>query len=350
MTSLQHTPTNDRRRRSGRATIRDIASLAGVSVATVSRVLNDRPDVAPETRETVLRLIRDHNFSTRRSARAAARRTGLIGLTVPVVHADYFGRIVSGAAEALYERDMRVVLCPTLHEHEREVTLLDRLMRGTTDGAIVLLPSESSAELKALNEEGFPFVVVDPREALDQGIAAVSAAHWSGAKAATDHLLALGHRRIGALAGIRGWTASEERLNGYHAALGAAGILPDPELVVDSDFMIEGGRASAAALLDLPNPPTAIFAFNDNMAVGALQEARTRGLRVPDDLSIVGFDDSERASIVTPTLTSVSQPLEEMGRIAVSLLTRLIDKQRVDALRVELATRLVVRESTAPPL
>jgi LacI family transcriptional regulator len=349
VTELQHTPIDHRRRRPGRATIRDIASLAGVSVATVSRVLNDRPDVAPETRDTVLRLIRDHNFATRRGSRTAPRRTGLVGFALPMVHVDYFGRIAAGAAEALYERDMRIVLCPTLHEHDREVTLLDRLMRGTTDGAIVLLPSESSDELKALNEQGFPFVVVDPREQLDQGIAAVSAAHWSGAKVATDHLLALGHRRIGAITGTRGWAASEERLNGYHAALGAAGILPDPELVGDSDFLIEGGREAAARLLDLSNPPTAIFAFNDNMAVGALQEARARELRVPEDLSVVGFDDSERASIVTPPLTSVRQPLEEMGRIAVSLLTRLIDKERVDALRVELATRLVVRESTAPP-
>jgi LacI family transcriptional regulator len=177
----------------------------------------------------------------------------------------------------------------------------------------------------------------------------VSAAHWSGAKAVMDHLLALGHRRIGAITGPRGWVASDERLNGYHAALGAAGILPAPELVVDGDFLIPGGRAAAAALLDLPEPPTAIFAFNDNMAVGALQAARERGIRVPEELSLVGFDDSERTRIVTPTLTSVRQPLVEMGRIAVSLLLRLIEGQRVDALRVELATKLILRDSTAPP-
>jgi LacI family transcriptional regulator len=333
----------------GRATIRDIARLAGVSVATVSRVLNDRPDVSPETRDAVLRQIREHNFSTNRSARAlSVGRTNLVGLTLPMVNAEYFTSILSGATEALYEQDMRAVLCPTLHEHDREVTLLDRLMHGTTDGAIILLPSESSAELKVLHEHGFPFVVVDPREPLDEGIAGVSAAHWAGAKAAVDHLLALGHRRIGAITGVRGWDASEQRLDGYRTALAGAGVLMNPELVAESNFVIEGGRIAALGLLDLPEPPTAIFAFNDNMAVGAIQAAQQRGLRVPEDLSIVGFDDSERASLVTPALTTVRQPLEEMGRIGVSLLIRLIEKQRVDILSLELATKLVVRDSTAP--
>jgi LacI family transcriptional regulator len=337
-------------RQRARATIRDIARDAGVSVATVSRVLNDRPDVAPDTREAVLRSIRSHNFTSNRSARAlSAGRTALIGLTVPNVHGEYFGLILSAAAEALYEVDMRAILCPTLHEHDREVTLLDRLMHGTTDGALVVLPSESSAELKALTRHGYPFVVVDPSEQLDEGIAVVSAAHWAGAKAATDHLVSLGHRRIGAITGPRSGFASEERLNGFRTGLAAAGVLPSPELVVDGDFMIDSGRRGGGELLDLPEPPTAIFAFNDNMAVGAMQAARERGLRVPEDVSIVGFDDSERAALVQPELTTVRQPLGEMGRIAVSLLLRLIEGQRVDALRIELATKLVVRASTAPP-
>jgi LacI family transcriptional regulator len=335
---------------SSRATIRDIARHAGVSVATVSRVINGRPDVSAETRESVLRHVRAHNFSSNRNARAlSVGRTGLVGFTVPNAYAEYFTLILSGAAEALYEQDMRVVLCPTLHEHEREVTLLDRLMQGTTDGAILLLPTETSDELKALQAHGYPFVVADPRFPIDEGIPAVSAAHWAGAKAATDHLLALGHRRIGLITGDRGWAATEGRVDGYNTALAAAGVMPTPELVVEGDFMIESGRTAALRLLDLAEPPTAIFAANDNMAVGAIQAARARGLRVPEDLSIVGYDDSEQASIVTPALTTVRQPLEELGRTAVSLLTRVLDKQRVEALHVELATKLVVRDSTAPP-
>jgi LacI family transcriptional regulator len=341
------TETNDQ---PGRATIRDIARHAGVSVATVSRVINGRPDVSAATREAVLRHVRAHNFTTNRSARAlSVGRTGLVGFTVPNAYAEYFTSILSGATEALYEQDMRVVLCPTLHEHEREVTLLDRLMHGTTDGAILLLPTETSDELKALQAHGFPFVVADPRHPLDEGIPAVSAVHWAGAKAATDHLLSLGHRRIALITGDRGWIATEDRLNGYQTALAAAGVLPKPELVAEGDFLIEGGYAAGGALLDLTEPPTAIFASNDNMAVGVLLAARERGLRVPADLSIVGFDDSEKASIVTPQLTTVRQPLEELGRTAVSLLMRLLDRQRVEALHVELATKLVVRDSTAPP-
>jgi LacI family transcriptional regulator len=245
---------------------------------------------------------------------------------------------------------MRIVLCPTLHQHEREVTLLDRLMHGTTDGAVLMLPEESNAELWALRETGYPFVVVDPRVQLDEGIPAVSAANASGARAATEHLLSLGHRRIGAIMGPVDWMASTERLNGYRAALAAAGVLPAPELVVESDFSIDSGVAAARALLDLPERPTAIFGFNDNVAIGALRAAAERGIRVPDELSVVGFDDSEQSALVTPALTTVRQPLAEMGRMAVSLLLRLLDHQRVEAMSIELATRLVVRDSTAAPV
>jgi LacI family transcriptional regulator len=333
----------------GRTTIRDIADLAGVSIATVSRVLNDRPDVARETRESVLQVVREQGFSTNRGARGlSSGRTGMIGLTLPLVADAYFGPILSGAAEALYESDMRIVLAPTLHEHDREVSLLERLMRGTTDGAILMLPEESAEELAMLQEQGFPFVIVDPRDAPPEGVACVSAMHSAGAKQAAEHLLELGHRRIGAIAGESGWYATEERLHGFRAGLAAAGILLDPELVVYSDWRTPRGTEAAEQLLSLPDPPTAIFGFNDNVAIGALNAARRRGLSVPEDLSVVGFDDTTQAVIVTPQLTSVRQPLAEMGRTGVSLLIRIIEGQRVDALRMELSTTLVVRESTAP--
>ncbi|HET9288367.1 MAG TPA: LacI family DNA-binding transcriptional regulator [Gaiella sp.] len=334
----------------GRATIRDVARRAGVSVATVSRVVNDRPDVSPETREAVLEVVRALSFSTNRSARALSKgRTGLVGLTIPFVLGDYYSLILSGATEALHEQEMRAVLCPTRHEHDREAALVERLMRGTTDGAIIVLPSESPGELSDLAAQGFPFVVVDAPMPLPERIPVVSATHWAGARAATEHLLQLGHRRIGIVTGREGWVATEERRDGYQAALAAAGVLASPELVRSGNFEIPDGHAGARELLALDDPPTAIFACNDNMAVGVLRAAAEAGLRVPGDLSIVGFDDSELARVTTPALTTVRQPLEEMGRMAVSLLSRLIDGQRVETLRVELATRLVVRGSTAPP-
>src|SRR5437762_5467038 len=165
-----------------RVTIREVAEVAGVSIATVSRVLNGRGDVAPETREAVSRVIREHGYTANRSARRlSAGRTGLVGVLVPLVYPVYFSSILSGAAEALHEHDLRLLLSPTDFEHEREVTLLDRLMHGLTDGALIVLPRESSEELAQLLHEGYRFVVVDPLEPLDERIPSVSAAHTSGA-------------------------------------------------------------------------------------------------------------------------------------------------------------------------
>jgi LacI family transcriptional regulator len=331
-----------------RRTIRQIAELAGVSIATVSRVLNGRGDVSDETRDLVTRVIRENGYTANRSARGlSGGRTGLVGVLVPLVFPAYFSAIVAGAAEALSQRDLQIVLSPTGHEHDREVSVIDRL-HGLTDGALIILPEESSEELVRLLDGGYRFVVLDPLMPLDERIPSVSAAHTSGADQAMTHLLALGHRRIAQINGPSGWVATEDRRRGYRGALAAAGILPDPALEIEAEPEIGPGRDAALYLLDLPDPPTAIFAFNDNIAIGAIQAARERGVRVPDDLSIVGFDDVEYAAIVTPALTTVRQPLAEMGRTAVSLLNRLLDGHGVETLHVELATRLVVRDSTAP--
>jgi LacI family transcriptional regulator len=332
-----------------RITIRDVAREAGVSIATVSRVMNRRADVSPATRDRVLAVVGKHGFSVNQSARALSNgRTGLVAMTVPVLD-EYFAKILTGASEALYEQDIRVVLCPTQHEVEREARVLERLIGGMVDGAILILPSEPGAELRKLAQKGYPFVIVDDREALDPSIPAVSASHAAGARDATLHLLRLGHRRIAAITGPRGWVADEERLNGYHAALASVGVMPDAQLEIEADFQREGGYRSTLQLLALPEPPTAIFAFNDNLAMGALRAATDSGLTLPDDLSIIGFDDLEQAAYTTPTLTTVRQPLAEMGRMAVSLLLRQLEGNRVETLRVELATQLVVRGSTAPP-
>jgi LacI family transcriptional regulator len=332
-----------------RLTIRQIADLAGVSIATVSRVLNGRNDVSDDTRDLVSRVIRENGYTASRSARGlSAGRTGLVGILVPLVFPAYFAAILAGAAEALSERDLQIVLSPTGHEHDREVSVLDRL-HGVTDGALIILPEESSEELERLLDSGYRFVVLDPLMPLNERIPSVSAAHTSGADQAMRHLLDLGHRRIAQITGPRGWLATEDRRRGYRAALASAGILPDVHFEVEAEPEIGPGREAAGRLLDLADPPTAIFAFNDNIAIGAVQAARARGLTVPDDLSIVGFDDVEHATIVTPALTTVRQPLAEMGRTAVSLLNRLLERQRFETLHVELATRLVVRDSTAPP-
>jgi len=333
-----------------RATIREIAELAGVSIATVSRVVNGSGYVSAKTRVAVESVIREHRYTANRSARGlSAGRTGLVGVTLPRIHPTYFSVIIAGVAEALYELDMRIVLAPTLHEHDREVGLLERLMHGTTDGALLVLPEESGSELRTLMSYGYRFVVVDPRARIDERVPTVSAAHSSGADQATRHLLELGHRRIAAISGPANMMATQERLRGYSAALAAAGVLPDPALEIESNWEVDGGQRAARQLLDLADPPTAIFAFNDPLAIGAMQAAIQCGLRVPDDISIVGFDDTAESELVTPTLTTVRQPLAEMGRMGVSLLMRLLENRSFEALHVELATQLIVRGSTGPP-
>jgi LacI family transcriptional regulator len=331
-----------------RATIRDIAAASGVSVATVSRVLNNRNDVAPTTRARVLRAIHEEGYSANRIARGlSGRGTGLVAVTLPQTRSSYFSVLADSVADALYEHDLRAVLCPTRHEHEREAGLLERLLRGTTDGAILILPSESSEELLAVRRR-HPLVVLDPKTPLEPVVPSVSAANVAGAEAATAHLLGLGHRRIAAVTGPSGWCATEERLAGYRAALVAAGVRTGPELQVEADFEIAGGRAAGRRLLGLAAPPTAIVAFNDKLAVGVLEAAREAGLPVPAGLSIVGFDDTDEAAVVTPRLTTVRQPLREMARMAAELLTLSIAGRLQEGPAVQLATHLVVRESTAP--
>ncbi|HET9896976.1 MAG TPA: LacI family DNA-binding transcriptional regulator [Streptosporangiaceae bacterium] len=334
--------------RPARVTIRQVADLAGVSIATVSRVMNGHADVAESTREAVRRVVREHGYRTSQRARPGAS-TGLVGVTLPMVHSGYFATILAGISEALYEHDMRVVLCPTRHSLSRETSLLDHLTAGETDGAILVLPEETGQDLQALVDQGFPFVVVDPLTELTEGIQVVCAAHSSGASQVTRHLLELGHQRIGVLAGPRGWLATEERMRGYRAAMAEAALLPDPELIHHSPFRLDGGRDGADRLLALADPPTAIFALNDSMAVGAIQAASARGIGVPADLSIAGFDDTLEAGICVPALTTVRQPLAELGRTAVSVLLRQIENRSFEPLRMELATSLVIRASTAPP-
>jgi LacI family transcriptional regulator len=347
--SVRPTPSITGDRTNGRPTIRDIAAYAGVSITTVSRVLNDRPDVAPETREAVLEVIRGLNFTSNRAHRPAlSGRTGLVGVTIPEVLGDYFAQLITGFTEALYELDMQAVLCPTFHHQERELTLVNQLLERRIDGAILVLPDESKEDLLRLKEKGFPFVVADEGYALDGQFPLVAAANMAGAIEATEHLLGLGHRRIGLIKGIPGFVATEDRTSGYRAALSAAGIRPDPLLEADGEFRTVQGRAAATQLLDLAERPTAIFACNDEMAVAVLQEARARGIRVPEDLSVVGFDDTMVAQIAVPALTTVHQPLEEVGRMAVNLLTRIIDEPPAHPIRLEVGTRLIVRDSTGP--
>ncbi|HLJ68671.1 MAG TPA: LacI family DNA-binding transcriptional regulator [Chloroflexota bacterium] len=334
----------------GRVTIQDIAQQAGVSIATVSRVLNDHPDVSAVTRDEVLRSARELGYSvTRRGDGRTGRRMQLIALSVPEVRGDYVTAIITGAVEALRDRDARLVICPGDDAAMRDGPLSQRLLQGTTDGALLILNSEVPADLQTLVSDGYPVVIIDPITPVPNGIPAVATTNWASAKAATEYLIGLGHTHIGLIAGRGEARASADRVAGYQAALLAAGLPIVPTLVREADWSIDGGLGAAHELLALPHRPTAIFALNDAMAVGVVRAARERKLSVPHDLSIVGFDDVELASITVPPLTTVRQPLQGLGRMGVDVLYRLLQGQHLDATRIELSASLVVRESTAPP-
>lgn len=337
------------RRPGSHVTIRAIADEAGVSVATVSRVINGRATVAPATQEMVRRAAQRLGGVSVPGAREPDARP--VFVFCPYLLTDYFGTIVTSVIETLDLHGRRAVVQAggTGARGGASSSLLDLPGRTGIAGAVLVLPPSSTVELAALHAQHYPLVVIDPRAELPEDVASVSAAHAAGARRLTGHLTALGHRRIGYVGGPVEWLASRNRLVGHASALAEIGMLADPALVrhVEEPTADHGHRA-ALSLLELPQPPTAIVAFNDKTAAGALRAARSRGLRVPEDLSVTGFDDSELAGSTTPLLTTARQPLAEMGRMAVSLLMRLVAGHAVDTLHVELATPLVVRESTGP--
>jgi LacI family transcriptional regulator len=333
-------------------TVRDIAAQTGVSIATVSRVLNGHTNVAPETRELVKQAA-ERLRTQRPGVRPPGKDSpGAVYLRCPYLLTDYFGLIVSSVAETLALHGRAVIL--DAGEASQQATVLPSLpSRPGTAGAVVILPPEPGEQLTALRASGFPFVVVDPRTPVPPDIAAVSAAHFAGSRSVTAHLTGLGHRRIGVIAGPHNWLAGQARLAGHASALAEVGILHPSELTRSGEPTAEFGYQAAAELLDRPDPrgrPTALACFNDKTAVGALAAAAARGLRVPADLSVTGFDDIDLAQATSPMLTTVRQPLAEMGRMAVSLLIRLLEGHQVEARHVELATDLVVRSSTGPVL
>jgi LacI family transcriptional regulator len=340
--------------RPGRLTVRQFASLAGVSPMTVSRVLNQRPDVAPLTRERVERLIAQSGFVPTRSAGVRRQgRHGLIDLVVPALDTGYSLEIARGVEAALEPTGYRLALSCTYSSSRdvvrQERTWLAKLSQGRTDGAILVLYADQSRRLGALRRRHIPFVIVDPSGDLGPDVPSVGATNWAGGRAATEHLLALGHRRVAFIGGSPSSLCAEERLSGYRSALEAAGIPVAADLVRPGNFLEDMGYKQTLALMELAETPTAIFAGNDSQALGAYAALRQLGKNVPEDVSVVGFDDTLVAPLVTPALTTVRQPLADMGQFAVRNLLRVIEGRPLSSLSVQLATTLVIRGSCAPP-
>lgn len=328
-----------------RVTITSIAREAGVSVPTVSRVLNNRSDVSPETRERVEELLRRHGYQRRTSRTREA--ASLIDLVFNDLDSPWAVEIIRGVEDVAHSALIGTVVS-AIHRQSAPTRLWMRnLQTRATDGVILVTSDVQSplhADLRRLN---IPTVVVDPAGVPAHDVPTVGAANWSGGLAATEHLIGLGHHRIGFIAGPRQLLCSRTRLDGHRAGLEAAGIPADDSLVAQGDFYHVSGFEAATELLNLPDPPTAIVASSDQMALGAYEAVRQRGLRVPDDVSIVGFDDLPEARWSSPPLTTVRQPLAEMGRLAARTVLRLAHGEEIESMRFELATELVVRDSTA---
>lgn len=331
--------------RSGRITAAQIAKESGVSTSTVSKVLNGRHDVSAATRRRVLALVAEYGYRPRRDHVKEA--PALVDLVFDEYETEWAAEIVGVAAAAAQEEGLAIVLTVLSAGNQRNHWLADVRARGTR-GCILLLPRLDPRLRAELRSHGVPFVVVDPRGDPDPEVLTVGATNWSGGLAATRHLVELGHVRIAVIGGHPDLLCSRARVDGHRAALETAGIQVDQRLVRWSDFAVEAGYAQADALLALQDRPTAIFAGSDTQALGVLGAARRRGLRVPADLSVVGFDDLAISRWTSPPLTTVHQPLPEMIRTAMHLVLS-VDNQPAPHRGVELATSLVVRESTAPP-
>jgi LacI family transcriptional regulator len=332
-----------------RTTLATIAAEAGVSLPTVSKVVNGRPDVAPATRARVERLLDEHHYS--RGGTRRHRRSGLIDLVFAGLDSPWAVEILRGVEEWGAVHETGVAVSSARHGDARPTSWTSALASHDTDGVILILVTSelTGSQLGQMRDAGIPLVVVDPVNPPPPDVASVGATNWAGGLAATEHLLSLGHTRIAAIAGPGDYLCSRARIDGYRSALERVGVRYDPALVKHGDFTHEGGFVRGRELLRLASPPTAIFAGSDQQAFGVYEAARQRGLRIPQDLSVVGFDDLPVARWVSPPLTTVRQPLAEMGRTAAQMLGELIDGATLRSGRVELSTELIVRESTAAP-
>jgi LacI family transcriptional regulator len=334
-----------------RSTIADIAAKAGVSLPTVSRVLHHHPDVAPGTRLRVEQAIEESGFVRSRARSSAVRKasSGIVDMIVPDLTNLYSVEIVRGVEELLGPTDLRLALSLMGESFQFEQRWLAKVLSGMTDGAILVLAHGKSAYLDTLRRNTIPFVVIDHRGELEPDIPSVGTTNWFGGRTAVEYLISLGHRRIAVISGPATLRSSRDRLAGYRAALEDAGIPVDPSLVRPGSFTQPSGYEQTCALLDLADPPTALFAGNDAQAMGVYSALHARGLSIPTDLSVVGFDDVSIAEFVAPALTTVRQPLAEMGRTAMRMLLHLIAKEPLDSTGVELKTHLIIRDSCAPP-
>lgn len=333
------------------ATIRDVAARAGVSVATVSHVINGTHYVSPELHKQVLDAIKELNYRPNRLARALSRKAlPLLALIVPDISNPYWSCLARAIQDVTDKEGYSVIVCSTDGLLQRETRFLQSLS-GWVSGLIFHPYHVTQDSIAPHIGDEVAVVILGEPLACDEGPSRfdyVRGNNEEAVLAAVEHLLGLGHRHIGFIQGPPGTPTGTRRLEGYRRALRQAGLPYDERLVITGDYTRDAGRSGVSVLLDMPTPPTAVFCANDLIALGAMETAQGRGYRVPQDLSIVGFDDIDEAALSLPPLTTIRQPPRRLGTIAAEvLLERLCG--RTDAADILLDFGLVVRGSTAPP-
>lgn len=330
-----------------------VARAAQVSTATASKVLNNRPDVAPATRQRVEVVLRELGYEPTTGPREV-RRTPLVTVIFDSLINMYSTQLLRGVLAAATELDVDIVVEDLSHFGGRavrpmSVSWIHSLAPKGWLGVLVVSTEVSLAQARAFRDVGMHLVVVDAPNALDDSIFSVGPTNFKGGLQATNHLVQLGHRRIALAGGPLRSSVARERLHGYRSALEAADIVPEDELIRHGEFGFEAGLEMSLAFLVQDRPPTAIVAGCDATALGIIEGARRTGVRIPQDLSVVGFDDTPAAASSAPPLTTIRQPMVGLGRMALRTLLQQAAGEQPLSHHIQLATSLILRESTAAP-
>jgi LacI family transcriptional regulator len=333
---------------SDRVTLAQVADEAGVSAMTVSNVLNGKPGASDETRRRVMEVVERLGYVPHAAARnLKGGRTGLIGVLTLDLTNQYGLEIVRGIADELATLEFEALINASYHDAARERDRIEFMTRGLVDGLLLIAPVLEEQTLLLLRRRGTPTVVIDPRR-VDVDLPRITVDNYQGARQAAQHLIELGHQRIAYIGGLLDLESSTVRFEGFRDAMRLAGLTVDERMVAYCDFTYASGFRTASRFIE-EYRPTAIQTGADLIAFGAVDAARKHGLSVPEQLSVAGFDDLPQATQSFPSLTTVRQPLHDMGQIAVRVLMPAIEGSTPVTQRVQMPTSLIVRGTTAPP-
>jgi LacI family transcriptional regulator len=333
-------------------TLTTVALEAGVAVSTVSKVINGRDDVSAETRSKVLAALAQTGYKSPLQHRRSSAYRPAVDVVIDSLNSACDMEVLNGILEHAAEAGIEVVLNVKSRQGPSPLSEADRAQRLLNEGRcglVIVTSAFDAAELEAFHRKRIPTVVIDFLNPPQGDLVSIGIINFAGGKDATSHLLDLGHRRIAYLGGPEGVESSQARLHGYMAALRTNGLPVEDRYILSGTFRSDHGAQGMQTLLQLERPPTAIFAACDSIAFGVLAEARRRNIRVPEEMSLVGFDGTYQAENSVPALTSVTQPFQKMGWAGLRCILQQMRGDALDSRRVEMATTLVIRESTAPP-